>query len=257
MRAAVLDRLDRYRQPEYTGENRCTPCTLVNLAIAAVVSFTVGVFITPLGLLVAGLSLLSIYLRGYLVPGTPTLTKQYFPDRVLRWFDKRPTVALDSDLDIETQLLAIGAVVLRDDDLHVTDEFEAAWRAEIETVRVDLPNRVGTLLNLSDPRVERGTDVCRVFDGDRLVARWPSTAALIADVAAVPLVRERTENWDALSRAEQGQLLSGLRLFVESCPDCGGDLAFSENRVESCCRTVDVVTYDCSACEARVMEVEQ
>ena len=26
---------DRLRQPEYTGENRCTPCTVVNVVIAS------------------------------------------------------------------------------------------------------------------------------------------------------------------------------------------------------------------------------
>ncbi|SEO97240.1 hypothetical protein SAMN04487948_10981 [Halogranum amylolyticum] len=257
MRTTVRRRLDRYRQPEYTGENRCTPCTVVNLAIAVVLSVAVGVSFTPLGVVVAGVSLLAIYLRGYLVPGTPTLTKRYLPEQVLQWFDKRPTVALDADLDVEAQLLAVDAVEPADDDLRITDEFETAWDEEITRVRGDLERRVGSLLELDDPAVERGTDVCRVFDGDRLVARWPSTAALVADVAAIPLLRDRASNWDDLSRAEQGQLLSGLRLFVERCPDCGGELLFSEDHVESCCRTVDVVTYDCDACAARVMEIER
>ena len=250
--------LARFRQPEYTGENRCTPCTAVNVVIAAVLAVAASVVATPLvGFVVASVSLLAIYLRGYLVPGTPTLTKQYFPDWLLRKFDKTPTATLDTDLDVEAQLLAVGAVEPADEDLRITDEFETAWRAEIDRVRVDLDRRVGDLLGLDDPSVDGGTSVCRVLDCEQVAARWPSTAALIADGAAVPLLRRRAENWDALDRTEQGHLLAGLRIFVETCPDCGAPLAFSEETVESCCRTRQVVTYDCTACDARVMEVEQ
>jgi hypothetical protein len=35
-------------------------------------------------------SLALVYLRGYLVPGTPAFTKRYFPDWLLAWFDKTP-----------------------------------------------------------------------------------------------------------------------------------------------------------------------
>lgn len=83
-------RIEAVKQPEYIGENRCTPCTVVNVGIAAVLAAGVGVLAPPAGVTVFVLSLAAIYLRGYLVPGTPTLTKRYFPDRVLRWFDKAP-----------------------------------------------------------------------------------------------------------------------------------------------------------------------
>jgi hypothetical protein len=103
-RRAVLDRL---RRPEYTGENRCTPCTVVNTALAALLAAGAGglaAAATPAGTgpvpapvpglaaggLVLAAGLASIHLRGYLVPGTPRLTKRYFPDRVLAWFDRAP-----------------------------------------------------------------------------------------------------------------------------------------------------------------------
>ena len=83
-------RLDTLRQPEYTGENRCTPCTVVNVCIAALLAVAVGVAFPLAGVVVFVLSLAAIYLRGYLVPGTPTLTKRYLPNRVLALFDKAP-----------------------------------------------------------------------------------------------------------------------------------------------------------------------
>ncbi|MFB6194579.1 MAG: hypothetical protein ABEI80_00270 [Haloplanus sp.] len=94
----VID-LDRFRQPEYVGENRCIPCTIVNVALALYASVALAVLVTFVGpasvaaLVGVGAFALcgaAIYLRGYLVPGTPTLTKRYLPDRVLAAFDKEP-----------------------------------------------------------------------------------------------------------------------------------------------------------------------
>ncbi|SFB75300.1 hypothetical protein SAMN05444422_101738 [Halobiforma haloterrestris] len=82
--------LERFRNPEYTGDNRCLPCTAVNIVIAAVASALLAVVSAGVGAVAFVASLLAIYLRGYLVPGTPTLTKRYFPDRVLALFDKGP-----------------------------------------------------------------------------------------------------------------------------------------------------------------------
>ena len=85
--------IDRLRQPEYTGENRCIPCTTVNLVIAVVLTVLAGVVFLPAAVAVFALSVAAIYLRGYLVPGTPTLTKRYFPDWLLAKFDKGPAAA--------------------------------------------------------------------------------------------------------------------------------------------------------------------
>lgn len=84
----IFAMLSRIRQPAYTGDNRCTPCTAVNFAIAAAVSVLVMVVSLPAAGVVFVLSIGTIYLRGYLVPGTPRLTKQHFPDWLLRRFDK-------------------------------------------------------------------------------------------------------------------------------------------------------------------------
>lgn len=249
--------LARFRQPEYTGENRCTPCTVVNVVIAAVLSAVVGVVFLPAGVVVAVTSVTAIYYRGYLVPGTPTLTKRYFPDRVLRWFDKSATATVDTDLDVESQLLELGAIEPTGDDLGLTDAFRQDWLGAIDSVRGDSARHVGTLLDLDDPSVEGREIACVVFDGEVEVARWPSEPALIADLAAIPALRSRADNWETLSRVEQGQLLSGLRIFLETCPSCRGPLSFNEAEVESCCRTVDVVTYDCDDCGARIFEVER
>jgi hypothetical protein len=84
------DPIDTLRRPEHTGENRCLPCTVVNAAIAAVLGAVLSRRSKPAAALALAGSAALIYLRGYLVPGTPALTKRYLPPSVLRLFGKAP-----------------------------------------------------------------------------------------------------------------------------------------------------------------------
>ena len=156
--------LDRLKQPEYTGENRCLPCTVVNSIIALIAAGIIGLVWVPAGLVALTTFAGAIYLRGYLVPGTPELTKRYFPDRALRAFGKEPPtsesetyhvdrpvedaigegdVDQDDDLngdDVEA-LLVDGGVVEEDpsiDDLRLTDSFQAVWWRRMRRLREDL-----------------------------------------------------------------------------------------------------------------------
>ncbi|ELZ02925.1 hypothetical protein C482_04681 [Natrialba chahannaoensis JCM 10990] len=82
--------LAHVHNPGYTGENRCLPCTIVNLVIAGILAVAAAVVSPLLAVAVFAFSVAAIALRGYLVPGTPTLTKRYFPDWLLAKFDKEP-----------------------------------------------------------------------------------------------------------------------------------------------------------------------
>jgi len=98
--------LARLRQPAYTGENRCLPCTVLNIAIAGTLAVGAALLATPLaGAVVLVASLSAIYLRGYLVPGTPELTKRHAPDRLLRLFGKAPELPEPGEtVDVEEYL---------------------------------------------------------------------------------------------------------------------------------------------------------
>lgn len=117
------DLLDRFRQPEYTGENRCVPCTVLNVAVAAGLSIAVAVGIrygvgetvsVTAGTATFLLSAVAIYLRGYLVPGTPRLTETYLPERIRRRFHDRPP-GVDDDANVELAMKGIGAQSIEDD----------------------------------------------------------------------------------------------------------------------------------------------
>lgn len=250
--------LERLRQPEYTGENRCLPCTVVNAVIAAALAASAAFLVTPVGGgVVLVVSIAAIYLRGYLVPGTPELTKRYLPDRVLRLFDKAPELPDPGEtVDVERYLLDAG--VLEDDgELVLAASFSADWASRIDEARADPAAEAGDLLELSDPGVEERGEACVVTDGGIPAADWPSRAALLADLGAVPALRSRDPGWAERTRPEQGRILTGLRLFLESCPTCTGEPVLGEETVESCCRQAQVYTYSCPDCGARLLEIEQ
>lgn len=273
MRSSLSEVRDRVRRPEYTGKNRCIPCTVVNLAIAAVLAGSVAVIAATystfrtgviLGGSLFGLSVGSIYVRGYLVPGTPWLTKQYFPDWVLRWFDKEPTTGRgppSDDVDVEQLLQQAGAVTECEnvDDLCLADDFRTAWNDRIGELRNRDATRseLATVLDVDPDRLSFQThgDAFVAHLDDRRAGQWESRAAFIADVAAAREFRGALDGWTDIPVRERSAVLSSLRLFLEQCPACDGRVTLGEEVVESCCRSVDVVAVTCQDCGARLFEV--
>jgi len=260
--------LDQLRQPEYTGPNRCLPCTVVNtliaVTLAAVVAVVGSAVAAPVvGLAgavpVLGLSLAAIYLRGYLVPKTPELTKRYFPPWLLAWFGKdRPTV--ETDVDPERALVSAGALepCADEDDLCLTDAFRTAWYEEIDRLEAADAGRDALLdlFALGDGRVsfeEYGDGFGARVDGT-LIGQWESSAAFYADLGAASTLERRVDNWAELGVEERSQLVSGLRIFIDRCPVCGGTPKLRTDTVESCCSSHQVAAVACQECEARLFE---
>ncbi|WP_424006050.1 hypothetical protein [Haloferax denitrificans] len=292
---------DRLRQPEYTGENRCTPCTVVNVVIAAALSLVLGVAWPPLALVSFALFAGAIYFRGYLVPGTPTLTKTYFPDRVLRWFDKEPAPTqtrvgatasapgsaagddadaespddevesgeLDGDgasvaaFDVEATLMDAGALEVNEngDELRLVPTFESAWNDEIARTDEDVARRwLARLTGVDETDVTlesraRSRWLVAMADGTTL-GSWESDGALVADVAADAALAGRLDDWDRLTAEQRSALARGLRIYLNRCPTCGGDVRFGSETAESCCRSWEVFAVRCEDCEARLLEVD-
>lgn len=256
--------LDALRRPEYTGENRCPPCTVVNLLVGAALALAAGVLSTTLGAVVGVVAAALVYLRGYLVPGTPELTKRYLPARVLRWFGKEPpaTVAVDpghgfaDPADLERTLVAVGALEETADgsDLRLTDAFARRWRAAMADVdRAALDERLAAALDCGPDEFESRQGGVVLRSDRRVVAQWPSEAALVADAAAAALLAERIDGWGALPAVQRTVFLNGLRLFAEDCPD-GGGVEVDSEVVESCCSATDVFVVRCADSGARLLE---
>jgi hypothetical protein len=284
MRESIQETYARYRNPAYTGENRCLPCTVVNVGIALVVSLGVAV-VSRKGALVAFVgSIATIGLRGYLVPGTPTLTKRYLPDHVLARFESHPPVERHSPsereqstdrkretieelerqreqtVDPERFLLDVGAVEPLEDgsDLRFTD----ALATEIDEQLASLPNDplgptlLADLYGLDAALIEIRDRSYPAAKIGRRVHRWPSTAALTADVATHRALSVLTDRWDDVPQGQRIELLEVLRSFHAACPGCGGAITMTEDTIESCCRAYEVLALVCADCESALLELD-
>ena len=253
----------RLRQLEHVGENRCVPCTVANVGIAAVVCSVLGLWTEGVGAVAFAACLAVICLRGYLVPGTPALTKRYLPDRVLRRFGKDPVRSSTPTAFSPEELLMDAGVIgpcEHADDLCLRPGFRTAWRDRIETIRERDPGATRLERAIDDPdddltfeTVER--NVVAIHD-NTTVGQWSSTAAIVADVAATDILPPAVPSWKRLSPVERLQLLGSLRLFLETYPACDGSVELDEEVVDSCCRSYDVVRAACRGCDARVFEIE-
>jgi len=264
-------RLDRLRQPEYTGENRCMPCTVVNSVIAIGLAAVLAFLWPPVGPVALVVFLATIYLRGYLVPGTPELTRR-FPEWLLRLFGKESvdeTMEVDAGVstlegedrapeETEALLRSAGVVEECDDDLCLTGEFEdVRWR-RIRRFRADderAATQLAAVIDVDPDALEFVEDDDRfgvTFEGDR-IAQWASDAAFYADLATEPTLSEWLPDWDGLSDRQRTELLAGMRAFLEECPACDADLAQVEDVRKSCCSGEMVnVSVDCPDCGALV-----
>ena len=271
--------LESLRQPEYTGENRCMACTAVNSVLAVAFAGAVAAGTSAAGANAAvaagaavgflALAAASIWLRGYLVPGTPELTKRYMPEWLLAWFGKAPDDATgidgsadavdpsEVDVDPERVLLEVGAVEPCEDvdDLCLDDEFAESWQREMDAIDdIDVADALATFgFDDEDYELSRHDGAVLLNRGPHRIGQWPSEAALVADVAGARALADRHPEWSALSAVARGRVLNGLRVFLQTCPD-GSSAEFREETVESCCSSYDVVTVECTGTGERLFE---
>ncbi|MFW5956702.1 MAG: hypothetical protein ACOCQY_04795 [Halorhabdus sp.] len=262
--------LEQYRRPEYTGSNRCLPCTVVNGLIAVVIANTTGVTLlaleydpttaTLLAVGVLGVAGVQIWIRGYLIPGTPRLTSRYFPPWLLRSFGKEPFV-------VDGLRTGTGRTVTRhhqetdtvsystgETPLALDQEFRAEWRAAIDDL-ADVKSTFETVFAV-EGRVElTETDRAVIVSLDgRPYGRWVSRAALRADLGAGTVLAGQYDAWPELSAAERGRLLGVVRRHIDVCPACGGVPASGTAMATSCCRELRVETVSCQTCGVRLFE---
>ncbi len=269
--------VESLKQPEYIGENRCTPCTIANSVIAVAGSAALsGVLVTGgvgvgvaagAGAVALALSTAAIYLRGYLVPYTPTLTKRYFPDWLLAKFDKLPEDGdadepLEHDVDPESVLLEAGAVepCAHEDDFCLTDDYRSAWHdgmrrvAEAGVETDDIVSVLDLDLDLDEAALTHHGEAILLTVNNQELGKWESDAALVADVAGARVLAGRYDAWAQLTAADRSTVLRGLRVFAETCPLCDGDIELGQHTEESCCRSYEVVAVTCDDCQSRLFE---
>lgn len=253
-----MSSLDAVRRPEHTGDRRCWPCTVVNVAVVVLVAAVLGRRRRALAVALAALGVGAVYLRGYVVPYTPTFAPRLVAASPLSdaWFHTETSapgveraegesgdegLAGDENLDgerlLET-LLAGGALTIDGDAVDLDPTFAAAWREEMAAL-ADLDTEA---LAEATFEVAHADDVS-VYDGDgdphewvvlsdgsgNFEGRtWLSRPVAVAETAAVHALDDYLED-GGTRRAAAGP----LRMFLQECPDCGTTLR--EESAASCC----------------------
>lgn len=124
-------------------------------------------------------------------------------------------------------------------DLHLDPSVAQAYRREYDRManpnaeREQLHALLGTPVESTASRGDgqpfeaEETDDGFVLRRDgTTIGEWPSRTAFRIDLAFAGVHADRIDSWASASSAERGELLSGTRLFLESCPGCDGELSF-------------------------------
>lgn len=263
--------LRRFRNPRYTGSNRCYPCTVVNLVVAGLVAGALAVLAVPFGGVLAGVGTATfvfgsaaavVWLRGYLLPGTPQLTRRYLPPGVLSPFGKEPVQPAApggpaGEFDVEAALLADG-VAGEDDagDLVLADGFASAWKASRDTSNeADDEEVLAAAFDspADDVRIYRYESGGRLRVDRQQLLTWPSGAAKRADLMTATVLPEWVTGWNDLANDRRAALVLGVRVLLRECPD-GDPAVLREGTVTSCCSSRDVLAVTCANSGHRLYE---
>jgi len=265
----------------YTGENRCWPCTVLNLGLVGVLALFLRARERSLAtLLVAVVGVTVVYLRGYLVPYTPEfapwlVSASPIPDE---WFHGGPShrettredrtreesesLADDVGMDGETvlrELSAAGVIELEGERLFLATDIDTAWHERMDELAGRSLDALSATLQESlkqvdhaEPYAEDHADwIALGSDHKQLLPR----PVVVAELAAYEVLGE-TINDERLRVAGA----EAFRMFLDSCPVCGSELV--ESSSVSCCgghlgpRQNPDETLVCPTCEQRLYTFE-
>jgi len=241
--------LDGIRRPEYTGRNRCWPCTVVNAGILGVAAVVAGVAWPPLGVAVAVVGTAAIWIRGYLVPYTPQFAPrlaEYLPvgftgSSAAASVPEGQSGSLsgtdpsDPEAVLET-LLEGGVLVAEGEDLLLSPAFEDAWRREWDRLRDATDEDLAAAVAGAAPgdpavtthEVDGGTWVRLAGEGEGEV--FLSRPVAVAEAAAVRALDALDAGTDPETSATAAR---ALRAFLDTCPVC--ETALVESSTADCC----------------------
>jgi hypothetical protein len=275
-----MDALRTLRDESYTGENRCWPCTVLNLGLVGIgVMFLRARNRPRVSLLAAVVGVAVVYLRGYLVPYTPEFAPRLvaaspIPDE---WFHGDPphgdkshedvarqeseSLAEDVEMDGETvlrELSAAGIIEAEGERLFLATAVDTAWHDRMDELADRSLDSLSTAVQASLPRVDHAEPyaddaewVALGSDHKQLLPR----PVVVAELAAYEVLGERLD--DERLRVAGAE---AFRMFLDGCPICGSELV--ESSSVSCCgghlgpRQNPDETLVCPTCEQRLYTFE-
>ena len=227
----------RLRDPRYTGSNRCRPCTILNVALLAVVAgalVAVGAWPVAAGVVLVGG--LAVALRGYVVPGTPAIGRR-LPEPIRTRFGHDDTVRSGP---AATALFESGVLT---EDLELGDR--AANRLlpaaldlvdDRERLASEVRSRFEPVEEVSVNRALDGGEHWLALDAQQATVRqWEARPVVALDVAAAGLLADAAVAWDDKSPRERDELLALVRYGTPRCPACGETFRAIDDDPVACC----------------------
>ncbi|WP_435365660.1 hypothetical protein [Haloarchaeobius sp. DYHT-AS-18] len=267
-----MSTLDRFRNPAYTGEQRCWPCTVVNVVLVGVVVAGVALLDYPVVAAAVGLvGLLVIWAQGYVVPYTPRFAPRLvaalpLPGDPFHADGGTAAPAEDGSLGSDeidgeavlTRLVEVGVIVPEGEDLMLSEEFHERWHDAMDEHQDDSAEELAAVVRdlLPDASVSveggaRGPYVVVSAGGTASLSdAWLTRPVAIAEVAAVEALADTgLDEQTRLAAAEP------LRTFLDVCPDCGGAVEVTTT-VECCGGSAGATDPDevlaCTECDTRL-----
>ena len=261
------------RKPEYTGENRCWPCTVVNVALLSIIAAVLWIRASAaVAVLVAVAGLAVVWLWGYLIPGTPQFGPRlvaaipggealFHEEDIPEQGGSLADESVDGD-ELLSRLVEAGVLELDNETVAPTSAYDERWRAEIERLqRLDTDELAEAALELSpatEVRVVRDDDEwIALSQGDTNVIEetWLTRPVTIAEVAGYRAAESFLSDHATRLAAAQTN-----RMFLDHCPDCG--TALKQGTDMSCCGghtgagDEPAETLVCPACAVRLYTFE-
>ncbi|WP_135661518.1 hypothetical protein [Halorhabdus rudnickae] len=264
--------LEWLREPAYTGENRCWPCTVVNAVLVGAVAVWLHRRERSLaGLAAAAIGAGLVYVRGYLVPYTPTFAPRlvavapipaslfgHEPDQYEPAIDESASLGDIADYDGEAmleELVAADVVTADEETVELTDAIDSGWHEEMDRLAALSTDGLATEIERTIPHVDNAEPL--EVDGETWFVLGDNDAFLSQLVAIAELAGYR-----ALEPSLEDPLrLAGartLRMFLDTCPVCGAEIVPSTEA--NCCGAYadprdppkDILV--CPDCEQRAFE---
>ncbi|KAA9397780.1 hypothetical protein Har1130_07195 [Haloarcula sp. CBA1130] len=275
-----MELLESLSDEPHTGENRCWPCTVLNLGLVGLGAFFLRARGRSLAsLLIAVVGVAVVYLRGYLVPYTPKFAprlvaaspvpngwfhgEQSHKDTVREDATRRESESLADDVGIDgdtvfRELSAAGVIEVEGEQLFLAAAVDTAWHERMDELADYSLDTLAATLQASLPRIDYAEPyaddadwVALGSDNKQLLPR----PVVVSELAAYEVLGERLD--DERLRVAGAE---ALRMFLDRCPVCGSELV--ESSSVSCCgghlgpRQNPDETLVCPTCEQRLYTFE-
>lgn len=265
-----MDLLRRLKEPAYTGENRCWPCTVVNtILVGAAAAWLYRQERTLASLAAATIGAALISIRGYVVPYTPTFAPRLveiapipasiFHDERARAVPEESTSLGDvGDYDgnaVLDELVAADVVIADEESVRLTDEIDASWHEEMDRLAALSDGELAIEIERTIPHIhdaeplEVDSETWFILGNND---EYISKLVAIAELGGYRALGPSLEDPLRLASART------VRMFLDVCPVCGSEIVPSTEA--NCCGAYadpgappkDLLV--CPECEQRVFE---